>query len=327
LKEFGHLRLGDIRTQAIKRWLVRLRKEGLSPSRIRQAFQCLSACLQAAVDDDRLLKNPPRAARSELPPLEARRERYLSYEEFRLLIAAAHGMDPAAGVLVATLGLAGLRWTEAAALRRCRCYDAPGELRLHVAESLENVNGSLRFKSVKNHRERWVDIPGALGAMLGEHLMCRVDPDPDALVFTTVRGRPLDYSNYRRTVWDPAVRLAGLPSTTTPGVLRHTGASLMLQATSDLYFVKEQLGHSTIRVTEGYSHLMPSDRRLKAARLDEEFRVVANRVGFSLGSSQEAVITFPGPAAKPLAEEAEAPAPGGRLELPTNGLTVRCSAG
>jgi hypothetical protein len=47
--------------------------------------------------------------------------------------------------------------------------------------------------------------------------------------------------------------------------------------------------------------LMPSDRRLKRAKLDEESRGAADRVGFPLGSFGEAVTPFPGPAPEPLA--------------------------
>jgi integrase len=45
--------------------------------------------------------------------------------------------------------------------------------------------------------------------------------------------------------------------------LRHTAASLGIQAGVDLYTVKEVLGHSTIALTERYSHL--ANRALKEA--------------------------------------------------------------
>jgi site-specific recombinase XerD len=47
--------------------------------------------------------------------------------------------------------------------------------------------------------------------------------------------------------------------------LRHTYASQLVQAGVDIYHVKELLGHSTITLTERYSHL--SDSALKQAAL------------------------------------------------------------
>jgi integrase len=45
--------------------------------------------------------------------------------------------------------------------------------------------------------------------------------------------------------------------------LRHTAASYLIQSGVDLYTVKEILGHSTITLTERYSHL--ADQALKQA--------------------------------------------------------------
>jgi integrase len=39
--------------------------------------------------------------------------------------------------------------------------------------------------------------------------------------------------------------------------LRHTAASLMVMSGASLRFVQQQLGHSTILVTEKYAHLSP----------------------------------------------------------------------
>lgn len=45
--------------------------------------------------------------------------------------------------------------------------------------------------------------------------------------------------------------------------LRHTYASWLVQAGVDLYVVRDLLGHSSIKMTERYSHLAPE--RLKGA--------------------------------------------------------------
>jgi integrase len=51
------------------------------------------------------------------------------------------------------------------------------------------------------------------------------------------------------------VRKAGLPESITFHSIRHTFCSLMIQNSVDIYTVKELMGHSSLKVTERYSHL------------------------------------------------------------------------
>ena len=48
--------------------------------------------------------------------------------------------------------------------------------------------------------------------MLAEHLARRgtTGANPEAFVFTTPKGAPLRYSNFRNLVWVPACQRAGL---------------------------------------------------------------------------------------------------------------------
>lgn len=54
------------------------------------------------------------------------------------------------------------------------------------------------------------------------------------------------------------IRLAGGPADVTAHTLRHTFASRLVQAGTDLFTVSKLLGHASIRMTERYSHLAPS---------------------------------------------------------------------
>lgn len=52
--------------------------------------------------------------------------------------------------------------------------------------------------------------------------------------------------------------------------LRHTHASLLLQAGVDVKVVSERLGHSSVRITyDIYSHLMPGMQREAGNRLED----------------------------------------------------------
>lgn len=99
---------------------------------------------------------------------------------------------------------------------------------------------------------------------------------------------------FRRRIWNEAVAAAGLPPSLTPHDLRDTAASLMLQATGDLYYVKEQLGHSSVKVTERYAHTYPGSGSQKAALLDELYRAATiDHVGLARGSADRTLVAVP----------------------------------
>jgi integrase len=241
LPTFEQLPLSAIRPSTVREWVAALSARQLSPSRIRQAYNLLCAMLVMAVTDGRIATTP--CVGVKLPRLPAPKLRYLSAEQVAELAAA---MRPPYGLLVEVLAYGGLRFGEAAALRRGRCDLLHG--RLLVAEALAEVNGRLLFGPPKGHQERTVALPASVVAALAEHLAASVAADPAALVFTAPDGGPLRYSNFRRRAWNPAARAAGLAGAT-PHLLRHTAASLLLDAGASVKDVQRQLGHADAAVT------------------------------------------------------------------------------
>jgi integrase len=109
--------------------------------------------------------------------------------------------------------------------------------------------------------------------MLSKHLASvgLTAADADHLVFTTPEGAPLDYSNWRRRVWLPAVREAGLVGTGFHD-LRRTNATQLVVAGVDVKTAQARLGHSDPRLTLAvYAQAVSEADRDAAERLGERF--------------------------------------------------------
>lgn len=156
---------------------------------------------------------------------------------------------------------------EAVALRR-RSIDLPRR-RLIVTESLAEVGGELTFGPTKSHAERSVPLTRSLVEALDNHLDERVDRRLDALVFTSQKGHPLRYANFRREVWSRAVRSAKVPKIGMH-VLRHSAAAAMIRAGASPKTLQTILGHKSAGFTLSvYGHVFDEDMDALAERLEE----------------------------------------------------------
>src|SRR5438309_2002606 len=199
----GAMQIARIRPLDIRKWLATMAAEGLSASRRRQALGLLGQIMTAAVANGVIVASP--CAGVPGPPLPQPQPDYLTTEEVdRLLAAASRPWD----LLVMILVFGGLRWGEAAALRRARCDLRRS--RLLVTQSLSEVNGVLHFGPTKTRQRRTVSLPQFVGDRLAQHVETGVGTEDEALVFTSRRGSPIRYSNFRIRVWLPVTRTAGL---------------------------------------------------------------------------------------------------------------------
>ena len=168
--------------------------------------------------------------------------------------------------LIHVLAYGGLRWGEAAALRRKRIDS--DSARITVAESLADVNGILHFGETKTNRIRNVAIPAFLVEDLRAHLGT-IQEDQEALVFTSPKGSPLRVSNFRRRVWWPGLERAGLPHELRIHDLRHTCATMLISRGVHPKAIQHHLGHANIDITMNrYGHLLPDQFNDLAAQLD-----------------------------------------------------------
>jgi integrase len=102
---------------------------------------------------------------------------------------------------------------------------------------------------------------------------------PDSLVFADRNGKEIGKVS---NAFDRAVRELGLNNGITDPLnkftfhcLRHTFASWLVQNGVDLYTVKELLGHSTLTMTERYSHLAKDTLKNAIKKLEDSLKTAA----------------------------------------------------
>jgi integrase len=103
------------------------------------------------------------------------------------------------------------------------------------------VRGKAVFGSTKNHATRSVAVPRSVVDSLAAQVAGK---GPDDFVFSAPRGGVLLLRNFRRQVFDPAVRASGLGELT-PHELRYTAASLAISAGANVKAVQRMLAHKS----------------------------------------------------------------------------------
>ena len=268
LPAFGSRRISDVDRASVREWLARLRTDGLSPSRVRQARSVLSLVMEFAIESGALKSNPTRGVK-----VVGRSEREmlaLSAEQVERLAGEAERIWPGSEALVYLLAYGGLRWGEATALRRGRCDLRRS--RVLVRESVSEVKGKLFFGPTKTHQARTVVLPRSVSDRIAAHLADQDTDKGDALVFVSKAGGALRNSNWRIRVWKPACEASKMPEGLRIHDLRHTAASLAVSAGGNVKAVQRMLGHSTATQTmDRYAHLFTDDLEALAERLETVF--------------------------------------------------------
>jgi integrase len=253
--------LGPAHVQAL---LGTLEREGANPAGRQRAYRVLRQAMTQAVRWGLVMRNPtdavkrPRAPRNEF--------RTLTAEEARTFLAAAReDRFHALYVLAITTGLRqgellGLRWED---------VDLTDGA-VHVRRTLLELHGKLWDGEPKTPgARRPVDLLAiATDALHAHHARMLAEGHPHGRIFCDTDGGPVRKSNLVRRSFRPLLRRAQLPRIRFHD-LRHTHATLLLQAGVHPKVVQERLGHSDIGLTlNTYTHVVPSMGRAAAVQLN-----------------------------------------------------------
>jgi site-specific recombinase XerD len=177
----------------------------------------------------------------------------LSRDEVRRLLAVA-APNAKHHALLMTLYGAGLRISEALALKA-------GDI--DSRRMLIHVRGG---KGTGGGKDRMVTLSPRLLAVLRDYWRrCR----PGVWLFPQARDpqRPIDAAGAHRTVARLA-RRAGISKRVSPHTLRHSYATHLLEAGTDLRSIQTLLGHRSLKTTARYTHISDAHLRTVVSPLE-----------------------------------------------------------
>lgn len=272
LPELGARPVAGVGRADCRQLIARCREKGLSAKSVANVCRTLSSLLTQAVEDGLLPANPAlRLGRYYRRSDEPRHEILpLTRDEASVFLEAARQHAPREYPLFLCALRTGMRLGELLAVQW-------GDVDFHgrFVEVRRNLVAG-RITTPKNGKTRRVDMSGQLTDTLRALLIARKGEAlrrgwghiPD-WVFCNEAGGALNGDNLRHRAFHRVLAQAGLRKIRFHD-LRHTYASLLIQNTESLAYVRDQLGHASIQLTvDTYGHLIPGANRQAVDRLDD----------------------------------------------------------
>ncbi len=255
----GNALLPALTHRHLDRYKAKRLTDGVSPVTVNVELRALRSIMNVALRWELIQKNP--FAGLKLMTVPETLPQYLSKADFQKLFVTIkeNWLKEVVGVAVLT-GLRrgeilNLRWSDVDLIRR-----------------VIQIHSSGTFKTKRGKRRT---VP--LNEVAYRLLATKAAHTTSEYVFT-FRGRKIAeyWLSHRFKFY---IRKAGLPEGLHFHSLRHTFASWLVQDGVSLYAVQRLLGHSTIAVTEIYSHLQPEQLHSTVNRIDVSFKLTKPAVG------------------------------------------------
>ena len=246
----GGYRLRDLTPVVVDEYRARLLAAGVGEAMVGKVLTLLSGMFRCAVTWGRIDRNPMQEIR--IPqPKRTRLVRPLSPERIEAMrqpmLREGRLLD---ATLISVLAYAGLRPQEARALQ----WGDVGPRMMRI----ERAAAGASVKSTKTGKLRTVALVPPLANDLRTWRQASGSPDDTALVFPTHAGTLWtddDWRNWRKRVYGPAVDAIGLAGSR-PYDLRHSFASLLIQAGASVVEVARQMGNAPSVTLDTYGHVL-----------------------------------------------------------------------
>ena len=208
-------------------------KRNLSVSYVNSAYSAIRFLYETTLDRDWNMKKIPRSKKAKKLPV------VLSKQEIKMLFDATPNLKHKA--ILMTIYSAGIRLGEAA--------------RLKVTD-IDSKNMQILISQGKGKKDRYSILSKSTLHILREYW--KVDK-PNYWLFP---GIPSDKQINDRTIqriFYESQERAGIKKTASVHSLRHSFATHLLEANTDLCYIQQLLGHSSIQTTSIYLHLRRMD--------------------------------------------------------------------
>jgi site-specific recombinase XerD len=196
----------------------------------------------------RTLQRPEVSAWIPWPKVRSKLPAVLEPEEVRRVLAKIE--PPLYRTLFVTMYATGVRISEACKLR---------------VEDLDSRRGVIRIRG-KGGRERYVPLSDRLLPILRRHYQRERLRSP--WLFPRTDGRGAVVPHQARRALAKALRTTSLGKRVTPHTLRHSFATHLLEAGTDLRVIQALLGHASIRTTTRYTRVSKEFIRRSADPLE-----------------------------------------------------------
>ena len=244
--------IADVRFSAVQAWVAELSNQR-GPVIVRFAHSVLARILDDCVRDRMLASNPARGVK--LPPKPPSKNVYLTPSQLNRPADEAGRYRS----LVLLLGVGGMRWGEAAALRVSDVNFLRRRISLHA--NAVKVGAGFSVGTLKGNKNRVVVVPQFVVDALARTAEGKGSDD---LLWSSTSGGYLRSPDSDESWLAGAVARCREVDKTFPRVtahdLRHTAASLAIHAGANPKVVQRMLGHSSAAMTlDVYADLFDSD--------------------------------------------------------------------
>lgn len=293
---WGKVPMAQIQPVKVQEWLKGLRQQYAAST-----VTIIAAAMGGALEDavyNRLIDSspmPPKGRRGRKAPAAAKPPRagvVIRRDELEEILLRLD--DPADRLLVLVTAFTGMRWSEAAAMRRQYLELTPprdgqpasGTYIIDAYDGAvhEDVRGRRYTGEPKSGGQRVMDLPPFLVLLLIAYLAAL--PAQQEILFTNRKGWFHGADTWRKTRWRPACD--GRPAWVSRGGrvreavapvhrglefhdLKHTHAAMMDDAHTHPAMRNYRLGHATPGAPGVYSHPTPQMRRELVAALEAQW--------------------------------------------------------
>lgn len=240
----------NITTDDIKKYLVYLKKLGYTSTSSSRSLSAIKSFHKFLFLERRTKTNP--AINLTSPKLEKKLPTVLSIDEVLKLLGSINPTTPYEirnEAMIELVYATGLRVSELVNLKLAN---------LHLTNKMISTVG-------KGNKERLVPINDYAARILRKYLLearpqLVIPSKEQGYVFLNNQGTALSRQSFFLILKDLSKK-AGITKEVSPHTLRHSFATHLLEAGTDLRLIQEMLGHEDISTTQVYTHL--SNQRLK----------------------------------------------------------------